>query len=428
MMAASIEYDEGLAGLGDITMNVINTKLNEYVRKSNRYFSIMIDATSECQLGCPYCYFGQKGHRHMDPHKVEEALLAFAEAIGPGASDRLHITYMGGEPLLAWEQIKEVEKRLHNIESKFGINVTWGMTTNLIGLTPEIAEHMIKSHANLHCSVDGPKDIQNRNRPMKKSYGDKQYDLTDKIRLALSVTPNDYVRATVRPADAKRLDEISAYIFSTGAKNVALFPETGPLSKWGTQDIQDWKNAIRRTVENLGDGQDIDTIIKKKKGDPNKHTYCGAGVTLWAIDIDGNLQGCHHLTNNNDYQGFPPNGELRENMLQLEVPVKKHNDCRGCPAAAYCTGSCWAENLLDRSSVAEPDIAQCALKVATLEALHETDFVQQHDAQPAECGCQCYIGCHSCEGSCMSTCSSCDSCDSCQGGQCSDDYNCGEYG
>ena len=72
---------------------------------------LMIDATEACQLGCRYCYFRNKSSKSMDVMSVFESsrpIISWSKEKYKKKSVRFH--YMGGEPLLAWDRILDLNK------------------------------------------------------------------------------------------------------------------------------------------------------------------------------------------------------------------------------------------------------------------------------------------------------------------------------
>ena len=57
--------------------------------------------THDCNLGCTYCYEGEKFRKQMSVEVRERALdLAFADD-----ATRVQVSFFGGEPLLEWAEL-----------------------------------------------------------------------------------------------------------------------------------------------------------------------------------------------------------------------------------------------------------------------------------------------------------------------------------
>ena len=74
----------------------------------------------------------------------------------------LNIGFYGGEPLLEFELVEECLR--YAKEQSEGKKITFNMTTNATLLTKEIVEKLQEYDVNLMISLDGPKEIHDKNR------------------------------------------------------------------------------------------------------------------------------------------------------------------------------------------------------------------------------------------------------------------------
>lgn len=139
---------------------------NYHERESDFVLTLMIDATRRCQLRCRYCYFGEKSNEDMQISRVFQAIRNFVGVFGSKLR-RVEFNYMGGEPLLSWNNILALNAISREYFSERSIQFSWAMTSNLIALDERKAEHMIAERAGIHCSIDGPAFIHDRNRPFR---------------------------------------------------------------------------------------------------------------------------------------------------------------------------------------------------------------------------------------------------------------------
>lgn len=223
-------------------------------------------------------------------------------ALFPHRLKNVNINYIGGEPLLAWDRILDLNKLAKDYFKKMEIPFRWSMTSNIVDLDEAKSEHMIQEKAGIHCSIDGPTDIHDKNRPFANANGTGSFSKVAKnIPLALRITPNDTARVTVCPEDAQRMPEIAHEILNRGFNSVGLFP--AQIDGWTADAVSNWQAGIAGAFElvqkTYGKEKAISTIIKPTVlGDkPESFSYCGAGKGLWAIGVDGKLYFCHHMTN-----------------------------------------------------------------------------------------------------------------------------------
>lgn len=368
--------------------------------------SLMVDATNNCQLGCRYCYFGKKGHEGMDVNRVFAAICNFL-SIKDGLKE-VDIHYMGGEPLMAWNRILKLNSlvRTHLLQRQ--ISFRWGMTSNLVALDEKKTEHMIFEQAGIHASIDGPAHIHNKNRPFKNGQT-PSFDLVAKHAAnALRISPEDAVRVTVCPEDAKNLVEIVDAMVSLGYQRVALFPAFN--MPWTQTNIETWASYLALACAKYPNV--ISTVIKKHSTKCNVDTkfgYCGAGHGLWAFNIKGYLHFCHHFTNIPQLavieacRASPKMIGAALNQKNFRPDGKIPVQCLECSAIDYCGGGCWADNFLTSGNSSVPPKSECAIRVTSLEVLKGW-WIDGHQPQQEEQSALCVFRHDECEERCQSRC------------------------
>ena len=113
---------------------------------------LTLSVASRCNLACRYCYRGESGNEVM---KLEWARTAIDLAAAGGEGFHLQIT--GGEPLLAWDLVREILKYVRDEN----INASIGLQTNGTLIDDEIARALLKYNVQLGVSLDGPMNVHN---------------------------------------------------------------------------------------------------------------------------------------------------------------------------------------------------------------------------------------------------------------------------
>jgi uncharacterized protein len=89
--------------------------------------NIDLDLTVECNLRCTYC-FKEKWNEHMEEQIAFDTVVWLLNASGD--NEHVHVTFMGGEPLLRFKLIKKLvpfgKRRAH----QQGKVIHFGVTTN----------------------------------------------------------------------------------------------------------------------------------------------------------------------------------------------------------------------------------------------------------------------------------------------------------
>ena len=140
----------------------------------NKMEKITLQVTQNCNLKCSYCaYSGNyKQRSHSDkrmPYEVMQKCVDFAMRHSTNSA-RLDVGFYGGEPLL---EVSSIRKLVKYISSKYPHkDVTYTMTTNgtmLFG--SDVIEFLSKNNFNVMVSIDGPKELHDRNRVFESGEG-----------------------------------------------------------------------------------------------------------------------------------------------------------------------------------------------------------------------------------------------------------------
>ena len=116
--------------------------------------NFMLLPTMACHAGCRYCFAKKTGE--VMTRKTAEKALDFMACIAPERKD-IHLTFHGGEPLLAGEDFYEWILPL--LWQRFGRRVRLSIQSNLWDITDRLAELFREYHVSVGTSLDGPEDI-----------------------------------------------------------------------------------------------------------------------------------------------------------------------------------------------------------------------------------------------------------------------------
>lgn len=129
---------------------------------------ILLQVTQNCNFRCTYCIYTasidgvQRTHtnKHMSLNTAKKAVdYLWQHSID---SDAVTIGFYGGEPLLEFDLIRET---ILYANQKFeGKKIRYAMTTNGSLLTLDKVDFLRKNNVQIVLSLDGPQEIQNKNR------------------------------------------------------------------------------------------------------------------------------------------------------------------------------------------------------------------------------------------------------------------------
>ena len=139
-------------------------KLVEYYNGNMN--SIILQVTQNCNLRCAYCvYSGSYINRvHNNKRMSLETARKAIEFLAAHSfnSKAISIGFYGGEPLLEFELIKNIVEYSRKLFA--GKTINFHMTTNATLLTSDIVNYLYDNDFALTISLDGPSEIQNKNR------------------------------------------------------------------------------------------------------------------------------------------------------------------------------------------------------------------------------------------------------------------------
>lgn len=131
----------------------------------NEIQNVTLEVTEKCNLRCKYCIYNEShpeyrafGHKNMD-WEVAKKAVDFLKAHSQNSDER-HIGFYGGEPLINYDLIKKTTDYANKLFDK----MIYSMTTNATLMNEEIADYIMKNKFNIIVSLDGYKELHNKNR------------------------------------------------------------------------------------------------------------------------------------------------------------------------------------------------------------------------------------------------------------------------
>ena len=162
--------------LSDLRYETIEHPLTDELENivNRRMQKMTLQVTQNCNLRCSYCHYtsndgSQRFHsnRVMNLSVAKKALL-FLRDHSVDTPD-IYIGFYGGEPLLEMQLIKEAVTFAEEIF--YGKKINYMMTTNATLLNDKIISFLEKYDFNLVISLDGPREVHNKNRIFRDGAG-----------------------------------------------------------------------------------------------------------------------------------------------------------------------------------------------------------------------------------------------------------------
>jgi uncharacterized protein len=333
--------------------------------------------THDCNLGCTYCFAGEKFRRVMSPEVVARALdLGFG-----GDEPLVRVSFFGGEPLLEWDLLLAAADEATRRAERTGRRVLFTLTTNGSLLDDEKVRALNARGFFIGLSIDGTRAAHEATRPTRggRSSFDGVVAALDRLVAADAWCETISV---VDPANVRHLGESVRFLVERGMKRVSLNPNFG--ADWSDDDLAAWERGYRDAadlyVARCLDGKPVyvnvieDKLITHVKGGYADEDRCSMGHGAVAVSPAGNLYPCERMVEE-DRDGALRIGDVwrgldrgRQMCLDAQAgPVSE--ECGGCGVKSRCMSFCACANRAETGSVGEPGGVQCwheqmALRIA----------------------------------------------------------------
>lgn len=339
-----------------------DTKIMRFRESNINRIYIMLG--SACNFHCKYCL-----QCNMKPDKekhISEKLQQYLWRLIKERDNqkKIHIMFWGGEPLLYFEQIKEIVKI-------FGSSFTYGIVSNGSLLNQNIVDFLNENDINFTLSHDGVNTIKTRRIDVIK-------DLA--IKSMLNQINNLSVDATTSAfnIDYNSLIDYWNIVLPKAVPNIELLRVTWDMPKeLYCLDLDKYKKNTEaffsKAADDLLSGNItkrvlvalpfIKTVANGMDGN-NHYLNCGQIYHNLNVDLYGNIYACH-----NTGIVIGSVSDIREKYIESYekwLNTKKLKSCEECVVKDYCSGGCplepEGENGLRKS---------CAINIVFFESVEK---------------------------------------------------------
>lgn len=160
----SLLKEKGILLTEDNTKNIIN----DYRKKCAFLFQgaslHIVVPTLRCNHNCIYCHSKAKPLDAKGYDMDEKIAKKIVDFIFQSPSKAITIEFQGGEPLLRFDIIKFIIEYAKELNKKYKKDLIFRLVTNLTLMDENILSYLIKEDIGLCTSLDGNKEVHNKNR------------------------------------------------------------------------------------------------------------------------------------------------------------------------------------------------------------------------------------------------------------------------
>lgn len=322
--------------------------------------ALSLAVAQKCNLGCTYCYAQQGDFGGPARNMALETALQAADLLIRGASPgaRLNLAFLGGEPMANRAVVRETTRHAAALARDCGVTLTFSITTNGTLLVPEDAPFFEEYGFAVTLSLDGPREVHDRQRPFKDGRGSFDRILSNvRPLLALQRRMQVSARVTVTPGNLDLRTTLDAFV-AEGFHSVGFSPLLRSPNGQGELDAESLEQMLagmiacgleyeRRMLrgERYPFANVVNAVRELGKGTHRPYP-CGAGAGYLGVSAEGQLAACHRFVGDPDgAMGSLDSGPdpARRTAWLAERHVHRQEPCRNCWARYLCGGGCHHE-------------------------------------------------------------------------------------
>lgn len=167
------------------------------LEEKKKVLALTIIPTYQCNFKCIYCWENTKNQNDNMDEEAQLKLKSFIDDKLKSASS-LDIDWFGGEPLLAYDVMKNLLINIDRICKENRKPYTCSLTSNGYALTEDKVRFLVKHHTHFfQITLDGNKELHNSNRPLKN--GGETYDtILQNLKNIRDHVKEQYFRVLIR--------------------------------------------------------------------------------------------------------------------------------------------------------------------------------------------------------------------------------------
>ena len=351
----------------------------EFQRSKHPLSTIVLNVNTGCNLSCTYCYkedvTDPAAGARMDFETARRAVdLLIQESQGEAG---VNVVFFGGEPLSNLPLIRQVVDYAGQAGHAHDKQVSFSLTTNATLLSDPVIEYLDAQRFGITVSLDGPREVHDRNRVTRGGQGSYKA-VAARTRRLLARYRSRPVGARVTLAHGVTdVMGIWDHLYNElGFYEVGFAPVTsGALTTYNLTAEE--LRQVFTGMKTLGRHYYQEALAGRRCGFSNLHRLlldlhegskkllpCGAGAGMLAVDQEGGINLCHRFSGT----AVPRFGTVEEGIdhPRLSAFLTEHMDrtgqeCATCRIRNLCSGGCYHESYARYEDLGHPVHHYCEL-------------------------------------------------------------------
>ena len=358
------------------TEDIYENYIMDFKKRNTVVKALCLHIAHDCNLACRYCFAEEgeyHGRRELMSFEVGKKALDFLIA-NSGSRKNLEVDF--------FEVVKQLVKYGREQEKIYNKNFRFTLTTNGVLLNDDIMEFANKEMANVVCSIDGRKEVNDKMRPFRNGKGSYDLILPKFKKLANSRNQtNYYVRGTYTHFNKDFANDV-IHLANEGFEQISVEPVVAPANEpyaIKEEDVEELKNQYdilaKEIIERRKNGKYINFFhfMIDLEGGPcvaKRLSGCGSGTEYLAVTPWGDFYPCHQFVGNEEFllgnvdEGIT-NTKVRDEFKLCNVYAKPK--CHDCFAKFYCSGGCAANSYNFHGNINDAYDIGCELQKKRIE-------------------------------------------------------------
>lgn len=302
---------------------------------------VLVPSTS-CNFACPYCFEEKKRPKIVDKTFIGNLIKFINDHT---SAKHLHLTWYGGEPLLAFKQMSEIYDRIGK-DCKIKI-INHSIVTNGYLIDNNVIDFFRRANLNhIQITLDGCEENHNKTRFLKADHSDTYNKIVSNILKTAKELPSISVnvRVNINKNNSDDFIYLHNYFEKLEQPNIHVYP--GLIE----EPTPDGKAYCTSCITGEDVGKFYNSLKEKKCNYPNYPGYSSKGCMMqrlnsYIIGPEGEIYKCWEDVSNEDkIIGYITEKEIRNKPLFYrylnDTSAFSDEKCRDCNLFPVCSGGC----------------------------------------------------------------------------------------